>query len=126
MLSGKLRAALVCGALMLPVAAMAQDGTPARGVFKTGEQVYADCVSTDAESVARCDWFLMGAHDMASYYQDTDQIEVDFCIPRGTTAETIRKVAVDRWRAQPQSRKYSAVSGLLNALSEKYPGPCKK
>jgi hypothetical protein len=121
----KLLAGLVFAAMAIPDAAAAQDSTPARGVFKEGEQVYIDCISADKAAVERCDWFLMGAHDMATYYQDTKQIEVAFCVPKATTAETIQKVAVDRWRAQPQSRKYSAVSGFLNALSEKYPGPCK-
>lgn len=122
----KLVAGLALAAVTMPAAAAAQDSTPARGVFKTGEQVYEDCIATDEAALGRCDWFLMGAHDMATFYQDTDQIEAVFCIPKGTTAETLRKVAVDRWRAQPESRKYSAVSSLLNALSEKYPGPCTK
>ena len=122
----KLLAGLALATVTLPFAAAAQDETPARGVFKNGEQVYVDCIASDAAAIARCDWFLMGAHDMATFYQDTDQIEAAFCIPQGTDAETIRKVAVDRWRAQPESRKYSAVSSLLNALSEKYPGPCAK
>ncbi|MES2988169.1 MAG: Rap1a/Tai family immunity protein [Pseudomonadota bacterium] len=125
MLSGKLLAALVCGSVTLPVAAAAQDAK-ARGIFKTGEQVYVDCIAADAAAVARCDWFLMGAHDMATYYQDTNQIEATFCTPKGIGAETIRKVAVDRWRAKPESRRYSAVSGFLNALDAKYPGPCTR
>jgi hypothetical protein len=116
---------LAVAALAMPFAAAAQESTPARGVFKTGEQIYVDCVATDAAALGRCDWFLMGAHDMASFYQDTDQVEVAFCLPKGTTADTIRKIAVDRWRAKPESRRFSAVSGFLNALSEKYPGACK-
>lgn len=94
-------------------------------MFKNGEEVYADCTSSDAARIAQWDWFLMGAHDMATYYQNTDQIEAEFCVPKTTRAETIRKVAVDRWRARPGPRKYSAVSVFLNPLSEKYPGPCK-
>lgn len=122
---GKLLAGLAFAAIVAPHAAAAQEGSPARAIFKSGEQVYAECTSTDRAALDRCDWFMMGAYDMASYYQDTDQIEVAFCLPAGTTAETIRTIAVDRWRTKPQSRKYSAVSGFLNALSEKHPGPCK-
>ena len=125
-MDSKLLKGLALAAFILPFAAAAQDAIPARGVFKSGEQVYVDCIATDAAAVARCDWFLMGAHDMATFYQDTSQIEAAFCVPQHVDIETLRKVAVDRWRAQPESRKFSAVSSLLNALSEKYPGPCTK
>lgn len=125
-MDSKLPKGLALAAFTLPFAAAAQDAIPARGVFKSGEQVYVDCIASDAAAVARCDWFLMGAHDMATFYQDTSQIEAAFCVPQHVDIETLRKVAVDRWRAQPESRKFSAVSSLLNALSEKYPGPCAK
>ena len=121
----ELLAGLAFAAVAIPASAVAQDSTPARGIFKSGEEVYAQCIATDQASLNRCDWFLMAAHDMATYYQDTKQIEVDFCVPKAIKTEEIRQVAVDRWRTKPPSRRYSAVSGFLNALIEKYPGPCK-
>jgi hypothetical protein len=117
--------ALSLGFALLPLAASAQESAPARGVFKTGDDLYAACTATDSASIDRCDWFLMGAQDMATYYQDTDQVKTSFCLPAGTNAEALRKLAVDRLRANPNTRRYSAVSGFLNALDEAYPGPCK-
>ena len=123
-----MRAALI--ALLLAGAgtgapAFAQETTPARGVFKNGADLYAACTSTKQADVDACDWFLMGAHDMATFYFDTSQLQATFCLPKGSTVEAVRKIAVDRLRAKPQTRNYSAVSGYLNALAEAYPGPCK-
>lgn len=117
--------ALLVAAGMTPLAAVAQDSAPARSVFKTGEALFAACTATDRDALDRCDWFLMGAQDMASFYQDTDQVKGSFCLPAGTTIEDLRRMAIDRMRANPDTRRYSAVSGVLNALDAAFPGPCK-
>ena len=110
--------------MLVATPAVAQDAIPARSIFKTAGELYPLCTSAKADEIDKCEWYLMAAYDMATYYQDTKQIEVSFCLPTGTLSEKLREVAVDYWRAKPDSRKYSAVSTFLNALDAKHPAPC--
>lgn len=105
--------------------AFAQDSIPSRGIFKTGEEIYQLCVSTKPLDLERCDYYLMAAYDMAAYFHDTDQVTASFCLPTGSGAQKLRDAAVSYWRANPNSRKYSAVSNVINALDKIYPGACK-
>ena len=117
--------------LVLPAPAMAQslpgaEDTRAPGIFKSGEEVYEACTSQSSRERAMCDWFLMGAHDMAALFRDTDQIAPDtFCTPAGIEAEELREAVVARWEENPDSRKYSAVSAALNAFVQTWPGICQ-
>lgn len=119
-------AALPCALLAAPCAAQGQDGIPASGVFKSGEELYAACTSGKEDERARCDWFLMAAHDMATYYADVEEVKLGFCLSTGTKAETLRAGLVAYLRDRPASRKYSAVSTFLNAMDAAHPGPCKR
>ncbi len=108
-----------------PAPAPAQEAR-APGVFKTGEQLYQACISDVASDVKACDWFLMGAHDMAAMVRDMGWIDRDnFCMPRDVDIVRLRALAVELWRDNPDSRRYSAVSATLNAITAAYPGACK-
>lgn len=125
-----MRLMLTAAAIVLSAAstapAWAQDAIPARGVFKQGTNILSLCSSTKPADVDACDYYLMAAYDMASYFQDTGQAEATFCMPKGTTALTLRNAVTAYWRKKPDSQKYSAVSNIVNALDEAYPGACKK
>ncbi len=119
--------------LLLVAASLALHATPAAaqearapGVFKTGEQLYQSCISDVASDVKACDWFLMGAHDMAAMARDLGWVDRDnFCMPRDVDIVRLRTLAVDLWRDNAESRRYSAVSATLNAITAAYPGACK-
>ncbi|WP_428683441.1 Rap1a/Tai family immunity protein [Sphingopyxis sp.] len=98
----------------------AQDTTPSSGVFKTGQQVYDLCVSSNTADLDNCDYFIMGAHDMVKFFGDTDMIDSKICLPEGIKAIAVRNVVLAYWRAKIVRLKYSAVSGISNALAEKY------
>lgn len=104
--------------------AQAQESIPSTGVFKTGAQINALCISKNATEVAQCESFLMAAHDSFAYFQDIGEIDKAICVPRGTTAATLREVATAYWRDNPTVLKFSAVSSLWNALLARFPAPC--
>jgi len=115
-------AAMILAASALPPqGALAQDdSTPSTGVFKTAEEIYELCVSSDVSDVEACDWYIMAAHDMIKFYGDTDTGGSKLCIPTGTQAQVIREVVLDYWRADPDGLQYSAVSTIYNALEAEY------
>lgn len=103
--------------------AAAQDGVPAAGVFKEGEDIYQLCISAKKDDVERCNWYLMGAYDMLSYFQDIEVADKVVCLPPNSQDTVIREAAVAYWRKSPGSRKFSAVSNLFNAFKAAF--PCK-
>ena len=115
-------AAMLAVASALPSqGALAQnDSTPSTGVFKTAEEIYDLCVSSDVSDVEACDWYIMAAHDMIKFYGDTDTGGAKLCVPTGTQARVIREVVLDYWRADPDGLQYSAVSTIYNALEAEY------
>lgn len=113
-------------ALALHAAPAIAQEAKAPGVFKTGEQLYQSCISAVASDVKACDWYLMGAHDMAAMARDLGWIDRDnFCMPRDVDIVRLRGLAVELWRDNADSRRYSAVSAALNAITAAYPGACK-
>ena len=114
-------AVLLAGSALSPGAALGQDdSTPSTGVFKTSEEIYDLCTSSDAAQVEACDWYLMAAHDMIKFYGDTDTGGTKLCIPTGTQAQEIREVVLAYWRSDPDGLQYSAVSTIYNALEAEY------
>lgn len=107
-------------AAFLPGMVQAQS-LPASGVYRTGEQLFALCNSTRPPDLAACDAFLTGAHDSYRYLQDIGEVDRAICVPEGTPAATLRQVAVDYWKANPSSRRYSATSNFWNAMSARFP-----
>ncbi len=117
---------IALASLALHAAPAAAQEAKAPGVFKTGEQLYQACISDVASDVKACDWFLMGAHDMAAMARDLGWIDRDnFCMPRDVDVVRLRALAVELWRDNADSRRYSAVSATLNAITAAYPGACK-
>lgn len=117
---------LAAGVALAWAAPSAAQETKAPGVFKNGEALYAECASTDPLRIARCDWFLMAAHDMAAFLRDTGKLERDaFCLPRDLPIERVRPQLVERWRDDAGTRRFSAVSSFFHALTDLYPGACK-
>jgi hypothetical protein len=120
----RLAAAPLAALAFMPGAAQAQESIPASGIYKTGQQIYDMCTSKNDADVTACEYFLMATHDTIIYYQDIGELDKTICVPNGTNSEVIRGVAVDYWRSNPNSRKYSAVSSFRNALVARYPSPC--
>ena len=109
-------------ALALPGGAVAQ--SPSTGVFKDGNDVYQLCTSRRQPDIDMCEWFLMGAHDMAKYYDDTSGNNT-FCTPDGFNAARLREMMVAFWRDNPDARRYSASSAVRHVLVEAFPGACR-
>ncbi|RYD67580.1 MAG: hypothetical protein EOP58_02790 [Sphingomonadales bacterium] len=117
--------ALFAAAAGCAAPAAAQD-TPSSGIFKKAGDLYPLCTSKDEDDLEVCDWYLMGAFDMAVFFFDTGQTEASFCLPSGSQSITVRQ-AVVAYLAKDQGRmRYSAVSTVINALSAVHPAPCKK
>ncbi|MEZ0242113.1 MAG: Rap1a/Tai family immunity protein [Sphingomonas sp.] len=92
--------------------------------IRTGQQMLDQCTSSRAADLAACDAFLTGAQNAFIYLQDIGQTDKDICVPPGTAPAVLRQVAIDYWRANPGSRKFSAVSSFWNALVARFPAPC--
>ena len=117
--------ALIAATAGVAAPGMAQD-TPSSGVFKEAGDLYPLCTSKDEADLEVCDWYLMGAFDMAVFFFDTGQAKASFCLPSGSQAITVRQ-AVVAYLAKDQGRmRFSAVSTVINALNAQHPAPCKK
>ncbi len=116
----KLSAVILTGIAVLTAASLSAQ-TNAPSIFKTGDQLYAACTSEQASELDKCDWFVMASHDMSSYFQDTDKAPKVFCSPEGLTAGALRTVVIEYLRSRPDSRQYSAVSNVQNAIEASYP-----
>ena len=117
-------AASAIGALVLGAGAAAAQ-TRGSGVFKDGNDLFVPCTSTVQADLARCEWYLMGAFDMAKFYDDTSG-NATFCSPTGFNAVRLRELVVAYWRSHPDTRRYSASSVARQALKEAFPGPCPR
>jgi hypothetical protein len=103
--------------LALPGPAWAQ--TDSSGTFKTGEELYAACTSSDDADVAECDWYIMGVHDAIVLHQDLEWVDTTICVPDQTTAETLRGVVID-YLSGSDDRAFTAVSMVYNSLEDSY------
>lgn len=99
----------------------AQESTPSSGVFKTAQQMFDLCQSSDAGDIEMCDSFIMGAHDMVKFYGDTGTGGSPICIPVGTQVLDVRNTVMAYWQNDTAGLQYSAVSTIYNALVEAYP-----
>lgn len=118
----RLGAAMLAGlGIAMPGAALAQSSTPSTGVFKTAQQVFDLCTSTEDDEIENCDFFIMASHDMMKFYGDTDMGGTKICVPMGSKELDIRNAVIAYWRANPEARKFSAVSTIYNALTQKFP-----
>jgi hypothetical protein len=94
--------------------------TDSSGTFKTGDELYAACTSSDDAEVSQCDWYIMGVHDAIVLHQDLQWVDVVICVPDQTVAETLRGVVID-YLAGSDDRAFTAVSMVYNALDDRYP-----
>lgn len=115
-------AAAAFSLMSLPAPAFAQ--IPSTGVFKDGNDLFPLCTSRRERDIEMCEWFLMGAHDMAKFYDDTSN-DATFCTPANFTASRLREMMVDFWRNNPDARRFSASSAIRNVLSDAFPGACR-
>lgn len=110
---------LLAAAGSMTLAAPASGQTDSSGTFKTGEELYAACTSSDDNDVADCEWYIMGVHDAVILHQDLQWVEEAICVPDGTTAESLRDVVVNYLQAS-DNRDFTAVSMVYNALEDSY------
>lgn len=117
--------ALAATAAALFIAGAAAAQTPGTGVFKDGAELYPLCTSSQSADIQICEWYLMGAYDMAKYYDDTSGNHT-FCTPTGTVnAARVRELVVAHLRDNPDHRRFSASSVLRHVLVQNYPPPCR-
>jgi hypothetical protein len=116
----RLRAlALFAGAAGMGLSGPAWGQTDSSGTFKTGDELYAACTSSDDADVAQCDWYIMGVHDAIVLHQDLQWVDVVICVPDQTTAETLRNVVIS-YLENSDNRGFTAVSMVYNALDDSY------
>lgn len=113
-------AAALIAATSAPAAGQS-DETPSSGVFKTAQELFDLCTSSNETDVEACDWFIMAAHDMMKLYGDTGMGGDRICIPLETPELEVRNTVLAYWRADSGSLRYSAVSTVYNALIAAYP-----
>jgi hypothetical protein len=110
--------------LLAATAGMALSGpawaqTDSSGTFKTGDELYAACTSSDDAEVLQCEWYIMGVHDAVILHQDLEWVDAVICVPDQTTAETLRNVVIG-YLENSENRGFTAVSMVYNALEENY------
>jgi len=116
----RLRAfALLAAAAAVALTAPAWSQTDSSGTFKTGDELYEACTSSDDAYVGQCDWYIMGVHDAIVLHQDLQWVDVVICVPDSTEAETLRD-AVISYLANSETRDFTAVSMVYNALEASY------
>ncbi|MCB5424981.1 hypothetical protein H0274_06920 [Altererythrobacter sp. CC-YST694] len=95
------------------------DATPSSGVFRTGEELYANCSAQDEAEVQLCQEYIMGVYDAVTYMKDIGAINPSICPGDVAVAEDLRgKVTA---YLEVNDRNYSAVSMVINALTDAYP-----
>ena len=85
------------------------------GTFKTGEELYEVCTSSDENDLARCEWYIMGVHDAVILHQDVEWVERTICPPDALTAEELREKVVGYLR-ESEDRNFTAVSMVYNTF----------
>ena len=95
------------------------DATPSSGVFRTGEELYANCSSQDEAEIQLCQEYIMGVYDTVTYMKDIDVINPSICPGDVAVAEDLRDKVVAY--LETNNRAYSAVSMVINALTDAYP-----
>jgi hypothetical protein len=111
-----LAAAALAGSAM---AGPAWGQSDSSGTFKTGQELYAACTSSDEADLDTCDWYIMGVHDAVILHQDVEWVETTICVPDGSLAETLREAVVAYLEAS-DNREFTAVSMVYNAFEEYY------
>lgn len=105
---------------MTPTTASAQD-IAAQSIFKSGQELLDECVSSDQDRVARCDWYIMGVWDGFGLLADLEVTERYMCLENGTTVDVLRADVISYLRRSSTDRSKSAVSAVANALIEAHP-----
>jgi len=95
------------------------------GTFKTGDELYEVCTSSDDNDLAVCDWFIMGVHDAIILHQDLELVDKTVCIPVGTLAGDLRSVVIAHMESS-DSMSYTAVSLAYNAIADAFPCEASK
>lgn len=109
-----------CAAAATAIASPAWGQTSNSGTFKTGEELYEVCTSSEDADLEVCDWYIMGVHDAVILHQDLEWVERTICIAEGTTAGELREKVV-AYLNNSDDRDFSAVSMVYNALEAEYP-----
>jgi hypothetical protein len=115
--AGKFSVLAAAAGLVLASPAWCQ--TENSGTFKTGEELYSLCSSSDDGELADCDYYIMGVHDAIILHQDLGWTEKTICIPVGTESEELRETVL-AYFAGSETLNFTAVSMVYNALEEAY------
>jgi len=110
----------IAAAAGMAIAGPASAQIDSSGTFKTGDELYAQCTSTDEAEVDACDWYIMGVQDAIILHQDLEWVEKAICIPVGTTAEDLRERVV-AYLENSDDRSFSAVSMVYNSIEADFP-----
>ncbi|WP_336980460.1 Rap1a/Tai family immunity protein [Altererythrobacter fulvus] len=102
-----------------PGHAQSDTPTPSSGVFKTGEDIFTQCSSDDDATLEQCYGFLMGVYDTVTYMQDIGIINPSICPVGNAVIGDLRDKVVAYLASH--DRNFSAVSMVINALTEAYP-----
>ncbi|HEX8643888.1 MAG TPA: Rap1a/Tai family immunity protein [Allosphingosinicella sp.] len=109
-------------ALSLPQMAGAQATNS--GSFRSATHIFELCTSRESADIASCELYLMGAHDMAKFYDDTTG-RPSFCPSQRISVGRLRELVVGHLRANPDHQRYSAASIVRHLLEQSFPVPCR-
>ncbi len=88
--------------------------------FIYGSELLRDCTAGFAESMARCEGYLVGVHDTVRAYEEWGGVR-EVCSPKRTTPAALRSTVVDYLQLRPDYLSGQAASVAVLALREKYP-----
>ncbi len=98
-----------------PTTATAQD-LAAEAIFKNGQELLDQCTAGDADSISRCDWYIMGAWDAFGLLADLDVTERYMCLAEGTSVDVLRADVISYLRGSDTDLSKSAISNVVNAI----------
>jgi hypothetical protein len=109
-----------------PPPLVAQADQPMPGYWKSGNELYSDCTTREADSsyymmAATCRAFIQGIDDGVGLTRWALKIKRLYCTPRGATAAQIRDVVVKELRDNPAQRNLPAAALAVSALQKAFP-----
>jgi len=89
--------------------------------FLDGNELRARCESNRADAVNTCLGYLTGVADAEDAAPSWKLQKTLFCVPRGVSANQLRRVVIDYFAAHPEEEDLNAAIVVGNAFLESFP-----
>lgn len=109
--------------LMLFALTTSADPDITYNMFRTGNQLLADCDVESGPPLMACAGYMMGFSDLASHVKIVPIAAR--CIPAGSTADQLRRIVVKFLKDHPEELHFTGASLTDYALSQAFPCPAE-